>query len=85
VTTLEIGTAPRFDTEIDRTNWLSCHEVVSKLSASDQRLVQKLYGPGDTLSDKVYGIAQARRMSQGPLWKLIDDIEYKIAKQRGMI
>ena len=85
VATLEIGTAPKFDTEIEKLNWLSCHDVVSKLSAGNQKLVQNLYGPGDTLPDKVYRISQARRMSQAPLWKLVDDIEYQIAKQRGMI
>lgn len=85
VETLEIGTAPKFDTEIEKVNWLSCHNVVTKLSASNQQLVQKLYGPGDTLPDKIYRISQARRMSQAPLWKLVDEVEYSIAKQRGMI
>lgn len=85
VETLDIGTAPKFDTEIERLNWVSCHNVVSKLSPSNQQLVQKLYGPGDTLPDKIYHIAQARRTSQAPLWKLVDEVEYGIAKQRGMI
>ena len=85
VETLEIGTAPKFDTEVERENWLCCHNVVSALSAGNQKLVQTLYGPGDTLPDKIYHIAQARKMSQAPLWKLVDDVEYKIAKQRGMI
>jgi hypothetical protein len=85
VETLDVGTAPRFATEIDKLNWVSCHDVVSKLSSSEQQLVQYLYGPGDTLPDKIYHIAQAKRTTQGPLWKLVDEVEYSIAKQRGMI
>lgn len=85
VETIEIGTAPKFDTEIEKLNWVSCHNVVSKLSPSNQQLVQQLYGPGDTLPDKIYRISVARRTTQAPLWKLVDEVEYSIAKQRGMI
>lgn len=85
VDTLEIGTAPKFDTEIERDNWLSCHNVVSNLSTANQQLVQQLYCQGDTLPDKIYRISQAKRMTQGPLWKLVDEVEYGIAKQRGLI
>ena len=85
VATLEIGTAPKFNSEIEKANWLSCHSVVSALSADNQRLVLNLYGPGDTIPDKIYHIAQARKMSQAPLWKLVDDVEYKIAKKRGLV
>ena len=85
VETLDIGTAPKFDTEIERLNWVSCHNVVSRLPVSDQRLVQQLYGPGDTLPDKIYRIAQSKRIIQGQMWKLVDEVEYGIAKLRGMI
>lgn len=85
VSTMEIGTQPKFKNEAEKTNWVSCHVVVSKLSTHDQELVREIYGQGDTIADNIYRMSIAKRMSQGPLWNLVDTLEYEIAGARGLI
>ena len=85
IATLEVGTAPKFKTAADRTNWLCCRYVVENLDQNDLDFVKQLYSPGDTVPDKVYALAKEHKMSQSYLWSLMDDLEYKIAKKRGLI
>lgn len=85
ISTLDIGTSPKFKNEAEKTNWLACHEVLSTLDPQDLKLVCTIYRKGDTVADKIYQLASARRVSQGYYWKLVDDIEYKIAQKRGLI
>ena len=85
VTTLEVGSSPKFRTAVDKTNWLSCNEVAAKLDPDDLKLLRELYGTGDTIPDKIYQISRSRRTSQSYLWSFVEDIEYKVAKARGLI
>ena len=85
ITTLNVGTAPKFKTAIDRTNWMCCQSVMETIGQQDLEFAKELYSPGDTVPDKVYALAKAHRMSQAYLWSLMDDIEYKIAQKRGLV
>ena len=82
---IEIGTTPQFKTEAEKTNWVACHQVLATLSPQDLKLVIELYRRGDTLADKIYNLATARKTSQRYFWDLVDDVEFKIAKKRGLI
>ena len=85
ISTLDIGTTPQFKNEAEKTNWLACHQVLATLDPHDLKLVCTIYRKGDTVADNIYRLASARRVSQGYYWKLVDDIEYKIAQKRGLI
>ena len=85
VSTMDVGTQPKFKNEAEKANWLSCYLVVSVLSPQDQELVAELYRRGDTLADNIYQMATVKQMPQGPLWNLVDTLEYKIAQKRGLI
>ena len=85
ISRLEAGSATEFRNEAEKANWLACHEVLTTLDHHDLKLVCDIYRKGDTVADNIYHIAKARRASQGYYWKLVDDIEYKIAQKRGLI
>lgn len=79
------GGHPIFRTDAERENWKSCYSVLAEYSERDADVIAQLYRPGDTLPDKLFLLAQSMRIPQGVLWRLVDDVEYKIAKQRGLI
>ena len=85
VSTLEVGSQPKFKNNIEKANWMCCHEVLSKLEPDDLKMVQELYTRGDTMADKIYTISKEMRISQSYIWSLVDDIEYKVAQKRGLI
>lgn len=79
------GGHPIFQSEADKANWLACESVLKDYSAGDMDIIAQVYRPGDTISDKIYMLAKAKRVSQAPYWNLIGDTERKIAKVRGLI
>ena len=85
VSTLEIGTSPKFKSAADRANWVSCQAVAINLDPDDLALMCEIYGPGDTIPDKIYHLSKARRQSQSYLWGFVEELEYKVAKKRGLI
>ena len=85
ISTLDVGTTPKFKSPAEKANWMACNEVMSSLDHHDLKLACDIYRRGDTVADNIYRIATARRVSQGYYWKLVDDIEYKIAQKRGLI
>ena len=82
---MEVGTPPKFKNTIEKEDWMACHSVMSALDPEDAQLVTEMYRRGDTLADNIYKLATARKTSQRTYWNLADDIEYKIAKKRGLI
>jgi hypothetical protein len=79
------GCLPRFKNEEERDNWEACHSVLKDYSARDANLIIRLYLPGDTIPDKVYGMSKSMRVPQKILWNLMSDVERKIAQKRGLI
>jgi hypothetical protein len=85
VMTLNAGSSLEFKSQVDKANWSACHAVVSTLNPQDVEVVRELYGPGDTIPDKIYALSKAKRTSQDQLWNLVTYIEFKIAQERGLI
>ena len=79
------GGQPIFRTDAERENWSACHHVFNACSKDDQDVIVELYSPGDTIPDKIYQMARARRESQGRIWSLVTEIEQKVAQRRGLV
>lgn len=79
------GGHPIFQNEAEKANWLACHRVLKNYSTYDLDVINQIYRPGDTISDKIYLLAKTKRVSQGAFWNLIGDTEKAIAKERGLI
>ncbi len=79
------GGHPIFANDVDRENWSACYHVLKNYSQKDMDIIAEIYRPGDTMADKIYLLAKNRQVSQDTIWSLINTIERKIAKKRGLL
>lgn len=85
VMTIDVGTSPKFNTDVDRNNWAACHAATKNFDHKTMDIVREIYGPGDTIPDKVYHLAKERNVSQDSIWNFINTLERNIAKKRGLL
>ena len=85
VMTLDVGTSPKFNTEVDKNNWAACHAVVKNLDDKTCGIVREIYGPGDTISDKVYHLGRELCVHPDSIWNIINSLERNVAKKRGLL
>lgn len=76
---------PRFRTDVDKKNWFACDNALKSFSDADRALLIDIYRDGDTLPDNVYQMAKRKGVKQESLWKLIEELERKVAKRRGLL
>lgn len=74
-----------FRSEADKKNWYACDYALKDFSEKDRERLIIIYSEGDTVADNVYNLAKKEKIDQNILWKLINDLERKIAKKRGLI
>lgn len=76
---------PIFHSEADKKNWVACENAFEGFNDYDKAMLLIIYSEGDTIPDNVYQLAKARNMNQDTIWKLIGELERKVAKRRGII
>lgn len=76
---------PIFHSEADKKNWNACENALKSYNDYDKAMLMIIYSEGDTIADNVYQLAKARNMKQDTIWKLVNDLERKVAKRRGLI
>lgn len=79
------GGQPIFRTDAERENWRACFDVLNGCSEEEVDMISHLYRPGDTIADKIYELSKSKRISQDTIWSLVNNIERKVAKQRGLV
>lgn len=77
--------ANNFRSDVDRKNWVACDKVLSRLRDEDKKMVVMVFQSRDSIADSVYETAKLYRIDQNHLWKILSEIESKIAKSRGLI
>lgn len=85
VSTIDIGTTPRFDNEVERNNWAACYHATKNMSPKNLEIIKEIYSPGDTFSDKIYHLSNALRVPQGEISVMLGKLEKDVAKKRGLI
>lgn len=85
VTTMDIGTTPRFDNEVERNNWTACYHAVKNMSPENLEIIKEIYSPGDTIPDKIYNLAKQLRVPQGDISSMLARLEKNVARLRGLI
>lgn len=85
VMTLDMGTSPRFNTEVDKNNWMACHLVMKTIDPKTMEVIKEIYRPGDTIPDKVYHLAKQLKVPQDTIWNTVNTLERNIAKKRGLL
>lgn len=76
---------PIFSNEIDKQNWLSCKKALNLFSEENREMLLSIYREGDTIPDNVYKISKEKGIKQEHIWKLIHDLEHKVARNRRLI
>lgn len=76
---------PIFHSEADKKNWNACDSALKSFSDSDRDILLTIYIEGDTIPDNVYQMAKSKGIKQDTIWKLISELERKVAKRRGLI
>lgn len=76
---------PIFHSEADKKNWNACDSALKSFTDSDRDMLLSIYAEGDTIPDNVYQMAKSKGIKQDTIWKLISELERKVAKRRGII
>lgn len=76
---------PIFHSEADKKNWNACDNALKSFSDSDRDILLTIYIEGDTIPDNIYQMAKSKGIKQDTIWKLISELERKVAKRRGLI
>jgi len=76
---------PRFHTDADKKNWYACDNALKGFEEADRNMLIAIYAEGDTIPDNVYQMAKKLNIRQDGIWKLINDLERKVAKKRGLL
>ena len=85
VMTLDIGTSPRFNTQVDKNNWVACQAATKNLDDKTMEIVREIYSPGDTVPDKIYHLAKRLNVHQDYIWNIVNALESNVAKKRGLL
>lgn len=76
---------PEFRTEVDKLNWKACESALKGFTDKDRELLLEIYKRQETVSEGICNIANAKSLNQNDLWKLVGDLERKVAKRRNLI
>lgn len=79
------GGLPVFRSDAERANWSACYNVLKNYSENDLDMICQIYRPGDTTADKIYVLSKNKYIAQDTIWALINTVERRVAKQRGLI
>lgn len=76
---------PKFHSEADKQNWNACDSAMKRFTPSEVDILMTIYRDGDTIPDNIYKISTDRNIKQDNLWKLVNELERKVAKRRNLI
>lgn len=76
---------PKFNSAADKNNWLACKSALEGFTDSEREMLLTIYRGGDTVPDNVYQIAKEKGIKQDSVWKLVNELERKVAKRRGLL
>lgn len=76
---------PRFKTESDKKNWFACQSALKSFTDEERDILIRLYLTDDTLPENINDLAKRDGIRTDRLWGLVNDLERKFAKRRGLI
>jgi hypothetical protein len=75
----------RFHSVSDKHNWEACKDAFKGFDDTEKELLTYIYKSGDTVADNVYELSKERGIAQDRIWKLVNALERKVAKRRGLL
>lgn len=71
--------------EADELNWKASHDALQMFSDEDQQMLVELYEQHSPMKDTVAELSVKYCIREKTLWKMVKDLERRIAKKRGLI
>lgn len=75
----------KFRSDADKQNWNACDNALKGFTDKERDILMAVYREGDTIPDNVYKLSVDRNIKQDTIWKLINELELKVAKRRNLI
>lgn len=75
----------KFKSYAQKQDWKACHDAFEKFSESERQMLMAIYYERDTVPDNVYQVAEARGIKQNIIWGLVNELERRVAKRRGLL
>ena len=76
---------PKFHSDADKQNWNACDSAMKGFTAPERDILMTVYRAGDTIADNIYRAGIDFGIKQDTIWKLVNELERKIAKRRNLI
>lgn len=76
---------PQFRSDADKENWYACESALSGFNDREQDILLTVFREGDTIPDNIYHLSKDRNIDQDVIWRLINNLERKVAHRRGLI
>lgn len=76
---------PIFKCIVAQQNWKACNTVLNEHFANCKEILIAVYQPFDTMGDNVYEAAKRFDIPQDNIWAMMDDLEKRVAQERGLI
>lgn len=76
---------PVWGSEADIRKWNSCRDALKEFHEQEQKVLIESFRETDDLSDNIYRVSQVHGMDQDRIWRLVYELERKIAKNWGMV
>lgn len=76
---------PKFKSDADKQNWKACDSALNGFSDNERDILLTIYREGDTIPDNIYNLCAERNIKQDIVWKLVNELERKVAKRRNLI
>lgn len=76
---------PKFKSDADKQNWKACESALKGFSDEEVDILLTIYRGGDTIPDNIYSLCRERNIKQDIVWRLVNEIERKVAKRRNLI
>ena len=76
---------PRFKSEADKKNWESCKAAIATFSDEARDILLSIYMEDDNLVECINRAAKREHLSADRIWNLVNKLEKKVAKRRGLI
>lgn len=77
--------SPKFRSDADKQNWKACDSALDGFTDSEKQLLIAVYTENDTIPDNVYKVATDSNVKQDTVWKLINELECRVAKRRNLV
>lgn len=76
---------PKFRSDADKQNWHACDSALKGFTGKERDMLLTVYREGDAIPDNIYNLSVALNIKQDIIWKLVNELERKVAKRRGLV